>query len=153
MSTKEICRVPWVRDEVILALAVVLRSQKNTYPVDSPECQELSRQLNALPIVPSDKRVSSFRNTTGMKMQLEKLSSLLYSGKISGHTNNLFVTVLNDFKERKELLLVASSILNNTAFANEMPGIYFRRTAVFKEGILLEGIHCYLENKSDAVLD
>lgn len=124
MSTKEICRVPWVRDEVILILAVVLCSKKNTYPVDSTECQELSRQLHALPIVPLDKRVSSFRNTTEMKMQLEKLSILLYNGKISGHTNNLFATVLNDFKDSTELLLIASSIIINTAFAIKIPWIF-----------------------------
>ena len=153
MSTKEICRVPWVRDEVILALAVVLRSQKNTYPVDSQECQELSRQLNALPIVPSDKRSSAFRNPNGMSFQLGKLARVVHKLKPVDYMGDLFGQVLIDYPITENLLNVASAILGNIDFSKEISTTYFRRTAVFKEGILLEGIHCYLENKSDAVLE
>ena len=153
MFTLTPCRIPWIRDEVLLALSVVLHGHKNTYPVDSQECQELSRQLKALPIIPLDKRSANFRNATGMKIQLEKLDNLLYKGKISGHSNNLFATVINDFTNYEELFLVASAIRNNIDFAKEIPAVYFQRPSVFKEGILLEGIHCYFEDKSTADLE
>lgn len=153
MSTKEICRVPWVRDEVILAYAVVLRSEKKRFTEDSAECQCLSQTLNMLPIIPLEKRVPSFRNTAGIRSQLGKLASILYDGKIIGSNNNLFWDVLDDFADRTALLSIANSISQNIDFAADIPQMYFHRPTIFREGILLGGIHCYLENKSDAVLE
>ena len=153
MSAAEMCRIPWVRDEVILAYAVVLRSEKKCFTEDAAECQDLSKNLNLLPIIPFEKRVPGFRNAAGMRRQLGKLASILHDGKIIGSNNNLFWTVLDDFADRINLLSVADAISQNINFATSIPHKYFQNSAVFKEGILLEGIHCYLESKSNAELE
>jgi len=153
MPTAETCRIPWVRDEVILAYAVVLRSERKRFTEDAIECQDLSRTLNMLPIIPFEKRVPSFRNAAGMRSQLGKLASILYDGKIIGSNNNLFWEVLDDFADRTELLSIATAISQNIVFAADIPSAYFQRPVVFKEGILLEGIHRYLENKSSSELE
>lgn len=153
MSAAEMCHIPWVRDEVILALAVVFRSGKKTYPVDSFECQELSKQLNALPILPLDKRSATFRNPNGMSFQLGKLSRVILNLKPIEYMGDLFSQVLLEYPDRDKLLNIASAIVSNIEFANDISHEFFRKSAVFKEGILLEGIHCYLESKSNAELE
>lgn len=153
MSTTEICRIPWIRDEIILAISVVYHANKNTFPVDSTECLELSRDLNALPIVPLSKRSATFRNPNGMSFQLGKLARVVHSLKPVEYMGDLFGRVLMDYPVLENLSKVASTIRNNIDFAKEIPAAYFQRSSVFKEGILLEGIHRYFEDKSTAELE
>lgn len=148
MANPDVSRVPWLRDEVILALDVVLRHNGNTFPADSAECKELSFILNTLPLIPLDKRPAVFRNANGMSFQLGKLARVLHGLKPTEYMGDVFCRVLEDYPDRNAILNVAAAIRKNIDFSKKIDPSYFRRACSFRDGHLLEGIHYFLEDRA-----
>jgi 5-methylcytosine-specific restriction enzyme A len=60
----------WIRDEVILALDLYIRANRQQLPAAHPEVIRLSELLNRLPIHPHAMRDETFRNPNGISMIL-----------------------------------------------------------------------------------
>jgi 5-methylcytosine-specific restriction protein A len=63
-------RPTWLRDELILALDLYFKHDRNTPPAKHPDVIELSQLLNRLPLIPLDQRDDDFRNPTSVIFKL-----------------------------------------------------------------------------------
>lgn len=148
MNSATTCKIPWVRDEVILALAIIVMEEQYNFSPEHEICKKLSEMLNALPLIPEEKRNSTFRNANGMSYQMGKFGRVIYGLREPSHIGTIWYNTWLEFREKKDLLLkIYQTILNNISFIQKIPKCYFNTDTVFFEGSILEALHCFMEKQ------
>lgn len=102
----------WVRDEVILAMDLYLRTGRKQLSKGHPDVICLSQLLNALPLHHADQREESFRNPTGIEMILGNFLGIDPDQPQVGlgRNNHLQREVWDDFVDRLPALAEAAFV-------------------------------------------
>ena len=138
--------IKFSRDEVILTLDVLYSSNGSRLSPNSQEINELSKQLNSLPIYPKEKRPPNFRNCVGVSHQIERFLHRVSDSTKSWNVGGLFFQVDSEYSERHdELHNVAEAIRRNSAYFLDYPFGDAMEDLGFQEGILLGHIHRLIE--------
>lgn len=139
-------KVPFTRDEAILAVDTLLSSEGNSLSPVSPVVIELSKLLNELPIHSMEKRAPYFRNPVGISSQLHNFEYALKSYKSTFRVGTIFFRIYEEYRDCPEQLhAIAEAIRKNKEFfstqffGNELEG------NDFQEGALLFHLHRVLE--------
>lgn len=143
----------FTRDEVILALDVLYRSGGVRLQPNSPEIQELSSQLNLLPIHAKDKRPPNFRNCVGVSHQLDRFLRGYSDGRTSWNVGELFFRVDQEYRNNhNELYAVADAIRKNALFFSDYMFGDVMEDDGFPEGIILGHLHRVVEKRDSKKL-
>ena len=141
----------WARDEAILGLDVVLSTDKKYFNATDPEIVELSQLLNRLPIIPEADRHETFRNPTGVSIQLSGVLSGLREVRADlarPRVGRVFFDVHKEFGDDIEgLHRIALAIRRCEPCASEV--ISGRKVDMegFPEGVVLSAMHLYIERR------
>ena len=146
MNSATTCKIPWVRDEVILALAFYYTTpNKNFYPL-SGGIQQLSKQLQSLPIYFLQPKPADFRNCNGMHYQLSKLHMVLKGGKDLSFLAKVWADVLCYYRDKLDILqMTASAIIQVGKSLSEHNIWVTPHGTLFAEGCILEYFHSIME--------
>ena len=138
--------IKFSRDEAILTLDVLYSSNRSYLSPHSKEINELSKQLNSLPIYPKEKRPPNFRNCVGVSNQIQHFLNRDSSGAKGWNVGGIFFQVDSEYSERhEELHNVAEAIRRNSAYFLDYPFGDALEDLGFQEGILLGHIHRLIE--------
>ena len=146
MSTKSNCKIPWGKDEVILALAFYYSTtDKHFYP-SSKEVQLFSKQLCELPLCFLQPKPEDFRNCNGMHYQLSKLHMVLKGAKELSYLAKTWGEVISYYRNQDNLLMKsASAILKTSKWLSNLGILVNPYDAIFAEGSILECLHSITE--------
>ena len=103
----------WHRDEVILALDLYFRIERNSIGPTNPQIIELSKLLNKLPIYRNSNTTEKFRNPNGVSLKLHNFSAIdpNYKGEGMKSYSKLDDEIFHEFVNDKEgLSKIASRI-------------------------------------------
>ena len=144
----------WVRDEIILAMAVYFRAGRKQLPPGHHEVLQLSRLLNDLPIHPKATRGANFRNPNGISMVLGNFLGIdpLHDQSGLSQNSHLQAEVWRDFADNPKALMRVADAIKCAALdipAKDDNGICL--DDVFQEGKLLTRQHFYRERNRSAV--
>jgi len=140
----------FTRDEVILALDILLSSYNGRISADSKEMADLSALLNRLPIHPLEIRREDFRNITGITRQINLYRTSCNTGKRDPNVGWAFFDVAFEYEHRyDELHSIAKAIRKNEPLYSIMFGSSVEDIG-FPEGILLGHLHRVLEVRDGA---
>ena len=138
----------WTRDEVILGIDVALNHSQESITPKSSFIIELSKLLNNLPIIPKEKRDSSFRNPVGVSGMLNKFLSMLAKPNQKFPVGKLFFDVYDDYYPNLlQLSATTDSIRRNYLIIRNNPSYILFSIPYFKEGIVLSVIHTLDDKK------
>ena len=144
----------WTRDEVILALDLYLRENRQQLGAHHPRVIELSRLLNRLPIHPPPLREAEFRNPAGVSMKLGNFLAVdpAYPGTGLLRGSRLEREIWDEFASSPgRLRSVAEAIRANYRSA-EPPELYeTEEDEEFAEGRILTRLHRQRERSSSAI--
>lgn len=139
-------RIKWVRDEVLLALDLLLNSEDQIFGPNDKRISELSRLLQSLPIVSPEDRNPYFRNFAGVRRQILTFAWSLKKDEKASHVGMEFYRVFQEFENDKYYLnQIATAIKKCLPVAKK---IYFADKSEcegFQEGSLLGHLHRYFE--------
>lgn len=147
MNSKAHCHIPWIRDEVILALNAYIHSANKTFNIGSTETKQLSGILKELPIKFRTEKPNDFRNENGIHFQMSKLHTFLCSKSHSIHIGYIFKRVVEEYwsNNRDELNKVAEAILFASIKLRERSETVPVEWPDWPEGKILHYYHIYLE--------
>lgn len=96
----------WHRDEVILALDLYYRIERNSISATNPQIIELSKLLNKLPIHRDSNTTEKFRNPNGVSLKLHNFSAIdpNYKGEGMKSYSKLDDEIFHEFVNDKEKL-------------------------------------------------
>ena len=139
-------RVKWTRDEVILALDVMINARGESLGMDDPRILELSALLNRLPIIPLGKRPDTFRNVAGVRRQILTFAWSIKKNKVAPHVGDVFYNVYKESLDKLEWLHeVAMAIRKCENMVQEITFDNALDENSFPEGIILGHLHRHLE--------
>ena len=138
----------WVRDEVILALDLYLRSGRRQLPATHEEIRRLSDVMRRLPFHSPEARASTFRNANGISMILGNFLGVdpERAGTGLGRHNHLQQEVWDEYANDPNRLhqiaqaIVAAIDLADTLLDRDLP-----EDECFPEGRLLTKLHLVRE--------
>ena len=145
----------WVRDEIILAMALYMRAGRKHLPPSHEEVVRLSRLLNRLPIHPASLRDENFRNPNGISMILGNFLGVDPQQDQPGLSrgNQLQASIWKEFVENAPLLSrtaeaieAAVSVEDSTESAEALED-----DDIFPEGHILTRLHAIRERNRAAV--
>lgn len=145
----------WVRDEIILAMDLYVRSGRKQLPPSHDEVIRLSRLLTTLPLHDQSRRNVDFRNPNGISMILGNFLGIdpMHAQHGLSRNNHLQEKIWREFADR-------SDALRNTARAIEYCAMHGTVSAdtedvadadLFREGALLTRLHCVRERNRTVV--
>lgn len=139
----------WVRDEVILAMDLYLRSGRRQLPAEHDDVIRLSELLNRLPIHPRESRDEKFRNPNGISMILGNFLGIDPEHSTPGlsRNNHLQEEVWRDFAATPNVLReLAGAIMHTSDLLEELvPPDEVSDEEAFPEGMLLTRLHVVRE--------
>jgi len=145
-------RIPWTRDEVILALDFLYSINFQNINKNQPSIIELSEYLRKLPIIPSSERESSFRNPVGVSSMLQNFISELNGNIPIYRVGKIFFDVFNYFNTcPAELHRTSQSIRRCVNLSKSIPFGDPVEADGFPEGAILSHFHRNLEAKYNEV--
>jgi 5-methylcytosine-specific restriction protein A len=139
-------RAKWTRDEVILALDLLLNSEDKNFSMNDERIIELSELLSKLPIIPLKNRNKYFRNTAGVRRQILTFYYSLKKKQKASHVGIEFYNAYIDYKKDKmNLNKTADAIKRCMHLADEIKFADKSEMEGFREGALLAHLHRYFE--------
>lgn len=113
----------WVRDEIILAMDLYVRSGRKQLPATHSDVIGLSELLNALPIHPRSQRDENFRNANGISMILGNFLGVdpMHAQPGLSRNNQLQERVWNEFIEDVALLRRTAEAIGHCATIDLSP--------------------------------
>lgn len=139
-------RAKWTRDEVILALDLLLNSEDKNFSMNDERIIELSELLNRLPVIPLKNRNKYFRNTAGVRRQILTFYYSLNKKQKASHVGIEFYNVHKDYgKDKMGLKKTADAIKRCMNLVDEIEFADKSEMEGFREGALLAHLHRYFE--------
>lgn len=145
--------VAFTRDEAILALDVLYFSGEERLSPKSNSIQRLSTLLNALPIIPLQRRGNIFRNNSGVCKQIASFQRSYIHGEKDDNGGMIFYQVANEFKDKKESLhMIAQAIRRNVDFIGMSTFGTETEGENLPEGVVLTHLHRVIERRDSEKL-